>query len=57
MSQEIAFSSNPIFSQLPAETLSKISKLSITKEIKKGTYLVNQGDEWPLSFHIPAVNS
>jgi len=52
MSQEIAFSSNPIFSQLPADTLSKISKLSITKEIKKGVYLVNQGDEWPYLFHI-----
>lgn len=52
MSEDIAFSSNPIFNQLPAETLSKISKLAIIKEFKKGSYLVNQGDEWPYFFHL-----
>ncbi len=52
MNQEIDFSSNPIFSRLPAETLSLISNVAIKKDIKKGTYLVSQGDEWPYFFFV-----
>jgi len=50
MNQDQAILENPVFSGCPKETRSLIASLALKKELRKGTYLVNQGEVWPYLF-------
>jgi len=52
MSQDYVISENPVFNRLCTETREQITWLAVKKDLKKGTYLVNQGDLWPYLFLI-----
>lgn len=50
MNQDQDIKDNPIFCRLSLETRDQIINLAVKKDLKKGTYLVNQGDMWPYLF-------
>ncbi len=52
MSQDQVILENPFFSRLSADTREQITRLAVKKDLKKGVYLVNQGDLWPYLFLI-----
>jgi CRP-like cAMP-binding protein len=41
---------NPVFSRITSDTREHIAGLAIEKELKKGAFLVNQGEVWPYLF-------
>lgn len=50
MSENSAITENPVFSRLSKETIDHLIRISVKKDMPKGTYLVNQGDLWPYLF-------
>ena len=50
MEQEELITNHPVFQKLDKQTLYKVIDSAISKEYKKGDFLVRQGEVWPFLF-------
>lgn len=50
MAHPVEILENPVFSRLAHDTREKIANLAVKKELRKGDYLVDQGEVWPYLF-------
>ena len=50
MNQDQDISDSPFFCRMSSETRDQLIHLAVKKDLKKGTYLVNQGEAWPYLF-------